>query len=370
MRDGRTPHFLLHPSLINISVKVNGTPMTALLDTGATTSLISSSTLDFLRPSRVHPIETSATLGDENTTIKVTGNVALCITVKTITTIINALVVETLGAPLILGMDWCTQNKVALNMDQRQVNINHPVFGFTTIDIVQGGPVDAKLADNVELLPYHEHIVQLIVPFSSAEIATFSPDIKRLSCLKLQSPDALVQINNFSFYMCLYNPTKYHHKLSKNTRLGYVHYQHPCEMKPELTMIVPTVASAVSTEVTMVIENLVTHIQDGATRNDFSNMLKRYAKLFDTSKMTRANTVIHHTINTGDNVPTNVRPYYKTIEQRKELQVEVTKLLEQGILRPSHSSWSSPVLLKRKPDGTFRFLVDFRRLNGVTQKDS
>ena len=44
--------------------------------------------------------------------------------------------------------------------------------------------------------------------------------------------------------------------------------------------------------------------------------------------------------------------------------------MDQGILRPSHSPWASPVLLKKKPDGTFRFLVDFRRLNSITKKDS
>ncbi|CAM4961922.1 unnamed protein product, partial [Rotaria socialis] len=39
--------------------------------------------------------------------------------------------------------------------------------------------------------------------------------------------------------------------------------------------------------------------------------------------MTRAKTKIHHTINTGDHLPTSVRPYYKTVQQRKKVQQEV-----------------------------------------------
>ncbi|CAF4243720.1 unnamed protein product, partial [Didymodactylos carnosus] len=119
-----------------------------------------------------------------------------------------------------------------------------------------------------------------------------------------------------------------------------------------------------------VLQELVMHINDKHHRNDFLNILRQNKRLFDTSKMTRAKTKIHHTINTGDHPPTSVRPYYKTVQQRKEMQQEVGKLLDQGIIRPSNSPWSSPVLLKMKPDGTYRFLVDFRRLNSITKKDS
>ena len=372
VRDGRTPPFLLHPSLINIAVTINGVRVTALLDTGATTSLISSSILKNIRHSRVHLAETSAILGDGNTTIRVVGTVALCITVNNITTILNTLIVETLGAPLILGMDWCKENKVTVNMEQRQVNMEHPVFGSAVAAFVEGDAVETRLAKNVELLPFHEHIVKMIVPFSSAEVAAFSPDTNRMSCLRIQSPDSIVRIKDFSFYMCLYNPTKYRHKLAANTRLGYVYYQQPCNMNYELNTIVPEhlIDINVVAEINEVVENHVAHIENENTREEFLAILQRYSKIFDTSRMSRADTIIHHTINTGDHVPTNVRPYYKTIEQRKELQLEVQKLLEQGILRPSHSPWSSPVLLKRKPDGTYRFLVDFRRLNAITQKDS
>ena len=31
---------------------------------------------------------------------------------------------------------------------------------------------------------------------------------------------------------------------------------------------------------------------------------------------------------------------------------------------------SLPLILKKKPDGTYRFLVDFRRLNSITKKDA
>ncbi|GFU17016.1 transposon Ty3-I Gag-Pol polyprotein [Trichonephila clavipes] len=76
-----------------------------------------------------------------------------------------------------------------------------------------------------------------------------------------------------------------------------------------------------------------------------------------------------HRIFTGDHAPINQRAYRVSPTERRIIHEEVQKMLDEGIVQPSESPWSSPVVLVRKKDGSWRFCVDYRKLNSVTKKD-
>jgi len=48
----------------------------------------------------------------------------------------------------------------------------------------------------------------------------------------------------------------------------------------------------------------------------------------------------------------------------------VQDLLDRNLIEPAHGAWSSPVVLVKKKDGSWRFCVDYRRLSSVTIQDA
>jgi hypothetical protein len=66
--------------------------------------------------------------------------------------------------------------------------------------------------------------------------------------------------------------------------------------------------------------------------------------------------------------PINIRAYRYPPSLKDEIEHQVNTMLEQGLIQPSKSPFSSPMLLVRKKDGSWRFCVDYRYLNTMTVK--
>jgi len=78
----------------------------------------------------------------------------------------------------------------------------------------------------------------------------------------------------------------------------------------------------------------------------------------------------HGIILKPDAPPMAVHPYRYPAAHKDELERQCAAMINQGIVRRSDSAFSSPVLLVKKTDGSWRFCVDYRALNALTVKDA
>lgn len=99
-------------------------------------------------------------------------------------------------------------------------------------------------------------------------------------------------------------------------------------------------------------------------------LLTKYSNLFQTPTTLPPPRPTDHSIHLEPNSkPVNVHPYRYPYSQKREIERQVDDMLRRQLIRPSRSPYSSPVLLVKKKDGTWRFCVDYRALNSITVKD-
>jgi len=110
-------------------------------------------------------------------------------------------------------------------------------------------------------------------------------------------------------------------------------------------------------------------------KHEISKLLKNYKDLFhyDENQLTFSNT-IKHEINLKNDSPIHTKSYRYPHVHKVEIQNQIQKMLENGIIRPSQSPWSSPIwVVPKKSDASgkkkWRMVVDYRKLNEQTIDD-
>ena len=86
-------------------------------------------------------------------------------------------------------------------------------------------------------------------------------------------------------------------------------------------------------------------------------------------KLRELKATTHHIQLKPDAKPVYSAPHRAGPHCRMEIEKQIKKRLDLGVIRPSDAEWSFQVVFVPKPGGHFRFCVAYRRLNERTVKD-
>lgn len=110
-------------------------------------------------------------------------------------------------------------------------------------------------------------------------------------------------------------------------------------------------------------------------KNAILNLCKEYSDIFyrENTPLTFTSK-IKHSIRTFDERPVYTKSYRYPFIHKKEVEAQINKMLNQKIIRPSTSPWSSPIwVVPKKMDASgvqkWRVVIDYRAVNEKTVDD-
>lgn len=116
--------------------------------------------------------------------------------------------------------------------------------------------------------------------------------------------------------------------------------------------------------------------QEGAALNQeqrqrLQGMLMKWRSIFAEHDEDFGHTnIVKHQIHTGAAPPSRER--YRPVPPSlyPELKSLLRNMLDGEVIRESSSLWAAPIILVKKKDGSWRFCVDYRKLNSAAHKDA
>lgn len=338
----------------------------AIVDTGSGITVVSPSLCRELKLNSKPWTGPRISLADRNLVIS-SGVVNLDLEVGGKLIRVDAAILDLNGYPLLLGNDSLQQLEI-LKIDYREGS-NVTFASGKDFDIITEPTVSVSLiSSSDQTIPAYSAIpIKFKIPFEKKETKfckVFEPSTTVFASKGLTLGRFLLSKEHSSEEITLFL-TNFSHQdqiLNEGTVLGqFEEVEAVGELDSDFT----------KTQLKdFDFEQVVNHELPSEDRQAVIELLKRYSRCFARSSTELGcSNVAQHIIQTNHPFPIHQPPYPSAWKARANIQTQVDEMLEAGVIEPPTSPWASPVVLIKKKDGSWRFCVDYRKLNSITIKD-
>ena len=360
-----------------VPIQIGETKLTGLLDSGAQVTLVNKETLLALpvncRTLRASNAEIVGVHGDSRTC---DGVATIPITMGSKQYSVDVVVAPTKDS-VIIGMNLITQVGAVIDFSKGILKIGHEELILTREQV---SPKSTRLCTRRAqvVLPYNESIIPLRTISGRKNDSVDSTYIVKPLQAFLGKTGLLMGktlVNTDTLYAIVVNPTS---SVVHINRGDHVAYAAPAELVYGALRrdVDPTSTDDVDVNVLTDLPDLLRPLVEEtdlshAQKAKCAQLLLKYQDIFASSagRLGRTN-VTTHRIDTGTHAPVRQRMRPIPLAQQDLVDREIDKMLSLGVIEPSNSPWSSPIVLARKKTGEIRFCVDFRSVNSITKKDS
>lgn len=284
--------------------------------------------------------------------------VSLRIKDLTKSTLQRFVVAKNLPQDILLGRDWQKLFKLTINNGDDTISFaDEQVTSVNVVEEVEeGGPVFAKTTKRI---PPRSQMLFSVRSANSGECIVLQTN--KFSELKIGN--TLCDANDDKAILVM-NPTT-------------------CSVQVQAGAIIGRFESKnAETQSTLDNLNLLVEVDEkGNTVNfgdnltksqisDVKQLMRKYNNVFAYNGQIGRTDLTEHRIELIEGAKPIAEPLRRHAEVEKlAVKEQVADMLKKGIIEESKSPWASAYVLVRKKNGTWRFCVDYRRVNEVTKKN-
>ncbi len=97
----------------------------------------------------------------------------------------------------------------------------------------------------------------------------------------------------------------------------------------------------------------INHNLDPKQQEEVRQLLEQYSEVL--SDVPGSTTLAEHEVKLTSDTPVRLRPYPVPHALKESIRQEIESMIKLGIIEPTESNYSSPIVIVKKPDGTNRF---------------